>query len=213
MRRSVISIPAIVVLVFAAALGLPPFHGAGWFWDLANGLGFASLAGLLVLFVSSAKPIGVTAHKHLGFAAFGFAVAHILMLLLGDGAVVTYLRTGAPVYMWVGLVATALFIALLWHSVQPLRTTLHGNFSAFGWWHRWLAIVCLGLAVWHIAASQFYLRTLPQVLVICLFAAGIVMRPLIKNYLIQPKPNSWLVYGLASAFACILFILLRNYPL
>ena len=210
MRTHVLFISLVVWLVFAVTLGLPPYVGAGVFWDSANAFGFAAVAGLFIVFLTAAKPVNQAGHKNLSFTVLIFTAVHILILLLGDGAAFTYLRAGAPLYMWSGLVAAVLLVVLIWHSLQPLRASLHKNYSSFTQWHRWLAILCLGLAIWHVAASQYYLNTKIQVIVFVGFSFLVTLRPLLRSIVIQPQRNSWLVYSVNSILASLVFVALRN---
>ncbi len=211
MRAHVLAISLIVWLVFAVALGLPPYFGAGVFWDIANAFGFATIAGLFVVFLTAAKPVNQAAHKNLSFAVFMFTLLHIFILLLGDGAAVTYVRKGAPLYMWAGLVASGLLVALIWHSLQPLRTSLHSKYSSFSQWHRWFAVFCLGLAIWHVVGSNYYVKSNLQVIVLIAFSALLALRPFTKRILMQPHANSWLVYCANSMLASLVFVAIRNY--
>ena len=134
-----------------------PIMGAGWFWDTGNGLGFAAFAAVLYLGVTSFRRVDVRAHRVLGYTVLLIAVAHALWFLLGDAAVIEYLKPGAPDYMWLGLIGLILLFVLIIISLVPDRLRVHRDYPAFLSWHRILAITLIACCVYHIVVSDFYL--------------------------------------------------------
>jgi len=133
--------------------------GAGWFWDAGNGFGFAAFAGLLYLGITSYQRTGFRAHQLLGYTVLAIAVVHVLWFLLGDAAVVEYIKIGAPVYMWAGIFGLVLLFVLVTIAVVPDRQKVHKNYPAFRHWHRLLAIIAIASSAFHIVVSHFYLAT------------------------------------------------------
>ena len=107
----------LVILSTLAVIFLIPFlaaptMGAGWFWDAGNAMGFAAFAGLLYLTITSNRRLDVRAHQLLGYAVLFLALLHAFWFLLGDAAVVEYIKPDAPDYMWLGVVGL-LFLGVL----------------------------------------------------------------------------------------------------
>ena len=156
--------------VFLTTCLAAPTMGAGWFWDVGNGIGFAAFAGLLYLTITSRRPLEVRGHQLIGYAVLFLALAHVFWFLLGDGAASEFLKPGAPDYMWLGLVGLALLAVLMVVAVVPDRLHVHRDYASFRVWHRVLVILATGCITYHIVASEFYLNTWYQGLLFVLFA-------------------------------------------
>ena len=143
------------LITFLAA----PTMGAGWFWDIGNGLGFAAFAGVLYLGVTSYRRIDAGAHRVLGYTVLLIAVAHAFWFILGDAAVVEYMKPGAPDYMWLGIAGLILLFVLIVISLVPDRLRVHRDYPAFLTWHRVLAIAVIVCCAYHIIVSDYYLAT------------------------------------------------------
>jgi len=203
---------ATFVAVFATTLLARPTMGAGWFWDTGNGFGFAAFAGLLYLTVTSSRRLDVRAHQVLGYGVLIVAVAHVFWFMLGDAAVVEFMKVGAPDYMWHGIVAILLLGLLITVALTPDRFRLHRDYPAFKYWHRFLAIVTIGTATYHIVVSNFYLGIWYQGL---LFAGLAVAVAFGRSYWMRlgRLPLAHIgAYLIASAAATAAFATIRNLP-
>jgi hypothetical protein len=200
----------LIGVVFLATFLSSPTLGAGWFWDLGNALGFAAMAGLLYLTLATGPGLKVRLHRQLGYAVLGVAVAHALWLLVGDPAVVEYLKPGAPLYMWAGVLGLLLLAALTVIAMPHVRSRLHKRYSGFRLWHRVLAILTIIGAAGHIAGSNYYIDSgyAAGVFVIVVVAVTAGHRRL-PGYakLTTTITTEFLV---VSAGAIVLFVGLRN---
>jgi len=151
--------------VFLSTFMAAPTMGAGWFWDLGNGLGFVAYAGLLYLGITSYRRLDVRAHQALGFAVLFVAVAHALWFLLGDAAAVEFIKIGAPDYMWLGIVGLTLLFVLVTIALVPDRLRIHRDYPAFRYWHHVLAVTTVACCAYHIVVSNFYLGTWYQAVI------------------------------------------------
>ena len=79
---------------------------------------------------------------------------------------VEYLKPGAPDYMWLGIVSLFLLMILIAIAVVPDRLRVHTEYRQFKYWHRVITVATIAAAAYHIAASNFYLRTWYQLAII-----------------------------------------------
>lgn len=198
--------------VFLITFLATPMMGAGWYWDAGNGLGFAAFAGLIYLTITSARRIDVRAHQVLGYGVLFVAIAHVFWFMLGDGAVVEFMKLGAPDYMWHGIVSFLLLGFLITVALVPDRFRVHRNYPSFRYWHRVVAIATIGTATYHIVVSNFYLGAWYQGLLFSLLAIAVVFGRAywIKLGQIPVAKNS--VYLLASVVVAAAFAAIRNMP-
>ena len=198
--------------VFVVSLLDSPVLGAGWFWDLGNGVGFAAFSGLLYLSLASAKGIHYEAHRHLAYAVLLLAALHVFWLLLGDAVVVEYLRPGAPLYMWVGLAGFALLNLLMLVSLPSYRRRVHRSHAGFRHWHRGFAIAVTVGAAWHILMSGHYLRSPIQWLAFVALVAFACLAYRFDWHNNDRERRSWHRYLGVAMGAATLFALVRNIP-
>lgn len=187
--------------------------GAGWFWDAGNALGFAAFGGLLYLTITSNRRLDVRAHQVLGYGVLFVAIAHAFWFLLGDAAVIEFLKPGAPDYMWLGLVSLLLLGILMTVALVPDRMRVHGNYPAFKYWHRVVAVATIISATYHIVVSNFYLGAWYQVV---LFVSITLAAAFGRAYWIklgQLPVATNVSYILVSAVLGALFVAMRNLPL
>lgn len=199
--------------VFIVTLLATPTLGAGWIWDIANGIGFAAFAGLLYLSVSSGNGIDLQAHQFLGYAVLGIATAHALVFLLVDAAAIEYIKPGAPFYMWMGIAGFVLLNLLIFVGLPEYRLRLHRRYANFKYWHRILAIATIVAAAYHIASSGFYLNTSYQlVLFVCLVALVVSGNRKIASGVTVTRRTARLFLAASTIFA-LLFAAIRNVSL
>ena len=199
---------AVFLLTFLAT----PTMGAGWFWDAGNGLGFAAFAGLIYLTITSARRVDVRAHQVLGYGVLFVAVAHVFWFMLGDGAVVEFMKLGAPDYMWHGIASFLLLGFLITVALVPDRIRVHKNYPSFRYWHRVVAIATIGTATYHIVVSNFYLGSWYQGLLFALLAIAVSFGRAywIKLGQIPVAKNS--AYLVVSVVVAAAFAAIRNMP-
>jgi len=207
--KSLIATMAVVFLItFLAA----PTMGAGWFWDVGNGIGFAAFAGLLYLTIASNRRLDVRAHQILGYAVLLLVVGHAFWFLLGDATVVEFIKIGAPDYMWLGIVSLILFVVLITTANVPDRLRVHQNYSSFRYWHRLLTIVIIAGAAYHIVVSNFYLGTWYQAALFVLISIAVCLGRAYWIKLGQIAIASPVVYVALSVIMAVAFTGLRNLP-
>lgn len=206
---------ATLLLLLGAVLAISfldaPVLGSGWAWDADNGLGFAAFAAVLFLSVQGTAQRNVRLHEVLGYTVLVVAVVHALWFLLFDAAAVEYLRVGAPAYMWTGLAALILLVLLVLIAMLPARFALHKSYKAFRLVHRGIAIAGVCLALHHMIASGFYLRTWYQGVLLVLLAVAVLCGPRLRGSLMPPAkltPGGLVVISIVGA---VLFTLIRNF--
>lgn len=198
--------------VFLLTLLATPTMGAGVFWDAGNGLGFAAYAGLLYLTITSARRLDVRAHQVLGYGVLFVTIAHAFWFMLGDGAVVEFMKLGAPDYMWHGIVSLLLLGVLITVALVPDRFRVHRDYPAFKYWHRVIAVITIGTATYHIAVSNFYLSAWYQGLLIALLAIAVAFgRPWWIRLGQLPIARTAAYLGVSVLFVAA-FTAIRNMP-
>ena len=202
---------AVTAGVFLLPLLAAPLLGAGWFWGVGNGLGFAALSGLAWLCLDTRRGGKIRHHQQLGYWATALLVAHAAWFLLGDNTTWEYLKSSAPVYMWSGWLALALVIFLVISSARSLRPRAYANHPGFHRWHRWLTVLMLAASVHHIGGSGFYLREWYQWCLLTLLLAGCLLLPIRKNRIVTANPVQGALVCLALAIAVLVGI--KNLPL
>ena len=203
---------AIFAAVFLATFIARPTMGAGIYWDFGNALGFAAFAGLLYLTITSSRRLDVRAHQVLGYGVLLVAAAHAFWFLLGDAAVVEFMKLGAPDYMWHGIVSFLLLGVLITFALVPDRLRLHRDYPSFKYWHRVLAIATIATAAYHIIVSDFYLGAWYQGLVFALIAIAVAFGRPIWLRLGQLPIAKTTVYVAVSIGCAVLFTAIRNLP-
>lgn len=199
---------AVFLLTFLAA----PTMGAGWFWDTGNGLGFAAYAGLLYLTITSSRKLDVRAHQVLGYGVLFVATAHAFWFMLGDAAVVEFMKPGAPDYMWHGIVSMLLLGFLITVALVPDRFRIYRDYPAFRYWHRVVAVATIGTATYHVAVSNFYLGAWYQWLPFALLAAAVAFGRDYWSRFGQLELARTAAYVAASAISAAVFAAVRNLP-
>ncbi len=208
MKALLATFAAVFLLTFLAT----PTMGAGWFWDVGNGLGFAAYAGLVYLTITSVRRLDVRAHQVLGYGVLFVAVAHAFWFMLGDGAVVEFMKLGAPDYMWHGIVSFLLLGILITVALVPDRFRVHRDYPAFKYWHRVIAVITIGTATYHITVSNFYLGTWYQGVLFAVLAIAVAFGRAYWIKLGQLPIARTGVYLLVSVVCAALFAAIRNLP-
>jgi len=132
---------------------------AGFWWHFAIALGFAGTAMMGVQFMLTARfkramaPFGIDIiyyfHRYIAVVALGLIVAHPVILVSDNPAVLGFLNpVRAPWQMTAGLASILALTALMISSWWRKRLGLH--YDAWRRWHSALAIAALGLALAHI---------------------------------------------------------------
>ena len=186
--------------------------GAGWFWDVGNAIGFAAYAGLLYLTITSSRRLDVRAHQVFGYGVLLVAVLHAFWFMLGDGAVVEFMKLGAPDYMWHGIVSMLLLGFLITVALVPDRFRVHRDYPAFKYWHRVVAIATIGTATYHIVVSDFYLGAWYQGFLFALLAVAVAFGRAWWIKLGQLPIAKTAAYLAVSVVFAAAFATLRNLP-
>jgi predicted ferric reductase len=209
MKALLATLAAVFLITFLVA----PTMGAGWFWDTGNALGFSAFGGLLYLTITSNRRLDVRAHQVLGYGVLFVAIAHAFWFLLGDAAVIEFLKPGAPDYMWLGVVSLLLFGVLMTVALVPDRMRVHKNYPAFKYWHRVVAIATIASATYHIVVSNFYLGKWYQAVLFVLITIVVSVGRAywIKLGQLPIATNSNYIF-VTAAFGAV-FVAVRNLPL
>ncbi len=144
-------------------------------WDLANGFGFAALAGLIYLSVQGRQRKLQQIHKHFSYAVTIMVAAHVLILLSTDAVVINYVLPGAPLYMWAGTLALFLLIFIVLSSVPGNRKRCFNELEGFRAWHKPLSWLLIASVVYHIIGSGFYFRSVLQWCALILLLAPLLL--------------------------------------
>lgn len=208
MKALIATFLAVFLITFLAA----PAMGGGWYWDAGNALGFAAFAGLLYLTITSSRRLDVRAHQVLGYGVLFVTAAHVFWFMLGDAAVVEFMKVGAPDYMWHGIVSFLLLGILITVALVPDRFRVHTDYPAFKYWHRVLAIVTIGTAAYHIVVSNFYLGAWYQGLLFALLAIAVAFGRAWWIRLGQLRLAHIGAYLAVSAAFAAAFTAIRNLP-
>lgn len=105
---------------------------------------------MLYVAIAGARPQGVRPHQSLSYLVLAFTAVHAFWFMLGDAAVVEYIRPGAPAYMWLGVVSLILLALVITISLRPDRQRVHSRHSVFRYWHQVLSVIVIGAAAYHI---------------------------------------------------------------
>ena len=197
--------------MFLLPLVSAPWLGAGWFWGVGNGFGFAALSTFAWLCLDTRSGGKIRPHQQLGYWATALLVAHAAWFLIADTTTWEYLKTSAPVYMWSGWLALALVAMLVVSSLPQLRAQAYTGHAGFRRWHRWLTIGALTASVHHICGSGFYLREWYQWVLLTSLLAGCLWLPVSKTRL--PVASSLPGALLCLALATGVFVGIKNLPL
>jgi len=138
---------------------------AGFWWHFAIALGFAGTAMMGVQFMLTARfkramaPFGIDIiyyfHRYIAVVALGLIVAHPVILVSDNPAVLGFLNpVRAPWQMTAGLASILALTALMISSWWRKRLGLH--YDAWRRWHSALAIAALGLALAHVGGVGHY---------------------------------------------------------
>ena len=206
MKSLVFTITSVLFVTFLAAPGL----GAGWAWDIGNGMGFVAFSGLLYLSKIGGSARNVRAHQLLGYVVLGGTVMHVYWFLVLDAAVIEYVKPGAPLYMWTGIAGFLMLFVLIFIGLPEYRLRLHKRYALFKSWHLGLALFTIMGAGHHIVASGFYLREPYQVALFVLLVAIVLFG---DSYLgkreAETRQSSWVFIGL-GIFCVAVFAGIRN---
>ncbi|MDP1717730.1 MAG: ferric reductase-like transmembrane domain-containing protein, partial [Burkholderiales bacterium] len=153
--------------LFALLLGPVPPPGGFW-WDFAMALGFAALAMMGVQFILTARfrratmPFGIDIiyyfHRFLAIFALAIAALHYFIIRFDNPAVLGSANPlDAPAHMSAGRAALALFALLIASSLARRRFGI--DYDLWRWTHALVATVALGLTLWHVVGTGYYIDT------------------------------------------------------
>lgn len=171
----------IAVLIFALALWPLSRPGAGWFWEVGNGLGLAALAALLYLSLDTRQGGKVRAHQLIGYLACALLVSHALWFLLGDTTLLQYAQPGAPWSMWSAWLALVILLVLVITSLPAVRPANYSDHPAFRFWHRALTVMVLAATAHHVIDTAFYLAHPAQWLLLLVLAVAALWLPMQRS--------------------------------
>jgi hypothetical protein len=158
-----VCVAALAPLVVVALSGMAAID---FWWDFWMGLGFASVSGLALLPVLSARwwaarhpqsallRLIQRLHRDLAWWLTALALAHVLGVLWLEPRTLDYLLPTAPGYMAAGLVGLLLSFALIVTSLARYKR----RWPQTSWrrWHAGISIAALGLMLWHVLGAGYY---------------------------------------------------------
>ena len=200
----------IVGLVFLVTFaGMPPV-GGGWSWDFGNALGFLAIAGLLFEKIRYARAGATKRHERLGYWVLAVAMLHAFWFLAGDGAVRVYLQPGAPLAMWLGVLALVALAVLTVLARMPERMRVHRRFGTFRAFHRVLGFTVVAGAALHVVLTGFYLTRWVQDLLLALIVAACCFGRPWWARLDRPPVATGFVFVTTGLVAAGVFVVARN---
>jgi hypothetical protein len=137
-------------------------------WDWANVMGYLVLTLALLLFVYRGRARSFPAfsgrffanlHRDMGYIAMLLLTGHVGLLLWAEPLLLEHLKPSAPLHMLAGLFALLFMIVLVISSVPFLRRRLWPNYHRFRHLHALFAAAILGLAIYHVVMSGFYMNS------------------------------------------------------
>lgn len=161
---------AVVLTPLVVLLLTPTPAGGGFWWDLAIGLGFAGLVMMGVQFLLTARfrhataPFGIDViyyfHRYLAYVAVGVLVAHPVILLVANPALVGYLNPfSAPWEITAGSLSLLLLLVLV--GTSAWRKRLGIPYEGWRIVHLGLGVGAVGLGFAHMGAIGFYSGVTP----------------------------------------------------
>lgn len=203
---------ALTIGVFAVSFFSQPLAGGGWWWDAGNAVGLMALAGLLYLAIPATGGRALRQHELLAYLVVALIVLHGLWLFAGDGAALAYIRPGAPLYMWAGVLALALLMVSSAWSVLPDRVRRYRSYPRFKAWHRTLGGLALAGAVYHVLASGFYFNSGWELAAVVALGIGAGFARELRIAPASAQSASPMAFALLGTLAATGFVLLRNLP-
>ncbi len=159
---------SLIVAPLAILLIEPVPPGNGFWWDLSLALGFAGTAMMGMLFLQTARfrhvsaPFGIDIvyyfHRQVALIAVLFIVAHPIILLILKPQLVDLFTPGvAPAHLWGAVASTLALLTLVVTSVWRKQLAIDYDFWRI--LHALLAVLALGLAIWHVLGVGHYVDT------------------------------------------------------
>ncbi len=158
-------------------------------WDWANVMGYMVLTLSLLLFVYRGRARSFPAfsgrffanlHRDLGYIAMLLLTGHVAVLLWVEPLLLEHLKPSAPLHMLAGLFALLFMLMLVISSVPFLRRRLWPDYHRFRSVHALFAAVILGLTIYHVVMSGFYMNSEWKLAVLavvgCCVAASAIRR-------------------------------------
>ena len=183
--------------------------GAGWFWELGNGLGLAALAGILYLCVDRRNGASLKSHEAASWLVLVLVAVHALWFLLGEPLSWQYFIPGHSIHLWSGLLALLLVLLLVFSARTNSRREHFSNYGNFRRWHRWLAVVLVASALHHVISSGLYFPRMWQQLALVAAAVTVLLLPGQNRLRYASLPPLIIL----SAVVIVLFIVLGQWPL
>ncbi len=107
------------------------------------------------------------------------------LLLWVEPLLLQHLKPSAPLPMLAGLFALLLMLVLVFSSVPYLRRRLWPNYYRFRRIHILFAAAILGLAIYHVVMSGFYLNSRWKLAVLALVACYVVISAVRREGAVQ----------------------------
>ena len=176
-----------IALVLLVPLPAP----LGFAWDLANGLGYLSLALCLCLFIYAGRArvfppysgrFFANLHRDLGYIALALALVHAGLLLYREPLLLEHLKPTAPLHMLSGTLALLLMGMLVLSSLPRLRRRLWPDYHRFRHLHAVTSVSVLALSLYHVVESGYYLNHPWKITLLAVAASAVALAYAVRQH-------------------------------
>jgi predicted CXXCH cytochrome family protein len=134
-------------------------------WESAQTLGVLAAACCLLLCLIAVRPrmfwsrtLLLKRHELIGWVALVAALLHVGLLLVFDRRVFEHLKSTAPLYEWLGILALILLLALTALSLPAIRQRLYAQHRKFQLVHVGITCVLIPAIAVHILTTGRYVH-------------------------------------------------------
>jgi len=218
-------LPILVIFLFS------PAPGIYLLWDWANTMGYLVIATALFLFIYKGRARSFPAysgrffsnlHRDLGYITALLLTGHVGLLLFSEPLLIEHMSPAAPLHMLSGWIALILMLLLLVTSIPVLRRRIWQDYHFFQHVHALLAVAVIGLAVYHVVFSGFYLNENWKTALYSVISTGIVVwsfafsKPVVSPAITRIRNSSGfshvITYGCTAValMFCLVIVLLNQ---
>lgn len=199
----------ILLFTFVVTLFASVQLGAGWWWDMAGGVGFVALALYGLLNLATGQGARLPSHKVLGWWALALTALHAGLYLVTDSIAINHLKLAAPPAMLVGVAALVVALCGALISLPRWKLRTHGSRDNFRRYHRLMSWFVLVGCLYHVGATAHSVHHLAQLL---LLGGGAFVLLVMASKTAPKLPGHLPIVGLLllSIGAVGSFVVLRN---
>jgi DMSO/TMAO reductase YedYZ heme-binding membrane subunit len=172
------------LLLTVLFIALPPLpYVVSPLWTLALLTGYAAAALIAILMLLPLRRlagwpharISVERHKKLGELALVLALAHTLLLLIGETLTLEYIWPSQPYYMIAGNAGLVLLALLVVTSLERVRVAVFGPRLRFRPIHVGAAVILVVLVAAHMAGSGIFVAHPLKAAVVAILSAILIV--------------------------------------